>query len=213
MNFFKKLFNKDSQPQRQLQQPEQLQEHDIIEFSDSFALPNVLRGQQLQVTAINSHEFEHRIITEWALKGHSEQNFYLTLEQGAQPYLKIVMRLEEADIDVLFNHDELAEIFDEPGNAIVHRLSQSPNSENWTCEQYNQHIFAQMGYFHRQDHRNSEPSKYQGSDAGEAFELYALRGIDDQFGLDLQVWSDGDTDIFVSLYRPITDIKEFYPGS
>lgn len=209
MNFIKKLFNKDTPKARQLNTPEQLQINDIIEFSDSFALPEVLRGQQLQVIAINSHEFEHKLVTEWALKGHLQQSFYLTVEQGVQAYLKIVMRLEETDIDQIFDHSELADIFSPPGNATVNRLADSSNSQNWTCEQYQQSIFAQEGYFHRQDYRQTEVP----SESGEAFEYYALRGIDDQFGLELQVWSDGDTDIFVSLFRPLSDIKEYYPGS
>ena len=213
MSFFKKLFNKDSNTQRQLNQPQDLMINDIIIFSDSFALPENLRNNQFQVANINTHEFEHSQITEWQLDGSANQQIYLSLEQGQQQYLKLTMKIADGCIEELFNLDEFSEIFETPGNALLSRIAETSPTLGWTSEQYQQTTFAQMGYFHRQDHRNNKPSEFEGEDSGEVFEFYSLRGVDDQYSIDIQIWQDGDTDVFLNLYRPTSDIKEYYPGS
>ncbi|WOH39375.1 hypothetical protein RI844_09150 [Thalassotalea fonticola] len=213
MSFFKKLFNKDSIEPRQLNQPKDLMIKDIIIFSDSFALPENLRNKQFQVANINTHEFEHKQITEWQLDGSAEQQIYLSLEQGQQQYLKLTMKVSDSCVEGLFNLDEFSEVFEAPGNALLNRLCETSQTAGWTSEQYQQTAFAQMGYFHRKDHRLNKPSEFEGEDSGEAFEFYSLRGVDDQYSVDIQIWQDGDTDVFVNLYRPTSDIKEYYPGS
>ncbi|KGJ89298.1 hypothetical protein [Thalassotalea sp. ND16A] len=216
MNFLKKLFAKDSNDSnkaRQLNQPQDLLSNDIIVLSDNFALPEILRQQQFQVSNINSHEFEHALITEWALTGKSNETVYLSVERGAQPFLKFSYRIEEQDVASLFNLDDFAQIFSEDADALLTRQQDSPRTSGWTCEQYQQTVAAQMGYFHRKDCRAIAPSEFEGEDAGEVFELYSLRGNDDQYAIDIQIWQDGDTDVFVNIYRPVSDIKEYYPGS
>ena len=47
----------------------------------------------------------------------------------------------------------------------------------------------------------------------EQFELYQLLDRDESKGLELEVWSDGDTDVFLTMYRPLSDIVDMYPGS
>ncbi|TRX53892.1 hypothetical protein [Thalassomonas sp. M1454] len=209
MSFFKKLFNKNQNQTRQLSQVSELIAKDIIVFSDSFALPHNLREQQFQVANINTHEFEKKSLTEWQLNGATNEPIYLTLEQGQQTYLKLSMKLSDEDVEQLFSLDDFAEIFTEPGNALLNRIADTKASEGWSCEQYQQYIYAQVGYFHRQDHRLNSTIE----DEGEAFELYSLRGFDDQYSIDIQVWEDGETDVFLNLYRPTSDIKDFYPGS
>ena len=55
--------------------------------------------------------------------------------------------------------------------------------------------------------------RYEGNDQGEQFELYALYDADESYGVDVEVWQDGDTDVFLTLFRPTTDIVDMLPGS
>ena len=84
---------------------------------------------------------------------------------------------------------------------------------SWSSEQYQQNTFAKVGYFHRKDHRNEDLSVYEGKDSGEQFELYSLYNEDHSKGIDIEVWQDGDTDVFLTLFRPLTDIIDMYPAS
>lgn len=213
MSFLKKIFNKSEQKQRQLTQVSQLLIGDIIVLTDSFALPEILRNQQLQVTAVNSYEYEQSTQLEWTLQGNNELQIFLSLDVEDSTELKFALKIEHGDVETLFDLDNFSEIFDEPGQAFLDRQADNPQTTNWSSEQYQQSIFAKVGYFHRKDHRSESLSAYEGKDSGEQFELYSLYNEDQSKGIDIEVWQDGDTDVFLTLFRPMTDIIDMYSAS
>jgi len=215
MSFFKKALNKitNKKEQRKLTQVNQLLVGDIIVLTDNFALPESLRGQQFQVTAVNSYEYQHNIQTEWVLQGNNDLLLFLSLEIDDITELKFALKIERDEVESLFNLDNFAQIFDEPGQAQLNRQSDSNNTAMWSCDFYQQSTFAKVGYFHRKDHRSENLSAYEDDDCGEQFELYTLYNEDENKGVDVEVWQDGDTDIFLTLFRPTTDIVDMYPGS
>mgnify|MGYP003384225482 FL=1 len=213
MNFFKKVFSKSSEPQRQLTQVSQLLVGDIIVLTDSFALPEYLRNQQLQITAVNTYEFEQNNQIEWTLQGTSDRILFLSLEVDDSTELKFSIKLEHEDVETLFNLDEFSQIFEPPGQAFLTRQNDNEHSNMWSCEQYQQSTFAKVGYFHRKDQRSENLSAYEGKDSGEQFELYCLYNQDQSKGIDVEVWQDGDTEVFLTLFRPLTDIIDMYPAS
>ena len=213
MSFLKKIFNKSEQKQRQLTQVSQLLIGDIIVLTDSFALPEILRNQQLQITAVNSYEYEQSTQLEWTLQGNNELQIFLSLDVEDSTELKFALKIEHGDVETLFDLDNFSEIFDEPGQAFLDRQADNPQTTNWSSEQYQQSVFAKVGYFHRKDHRSESLSAYEGKDSGEQFELYSLYNEDQSKGIDIEVWQDGDTDVFLTLFRPMTDIIDMYSAS
>jgi len=213
MSFFKKIFNKEAQTQRKLTHVNQLLVGDIIVLTDSFALPQALQGQQFQVTAVNSYEYEQSTQTEWSLQGNNERALFLSLEIDDTTELKFSLKIEHDDVETLFNLDDFSQIFEEPGQAFLNRQEDNEVTSIWSSEQYQQSIYAKVGYFHRKDHRNEDLSAYEGEGSGEQLELYTLYNQDQSKGLDVEVWQDGDTDVFLTLFRPLTDIIDMYPAS
>lgn len=215
MSFFKNVFNKknNKSEQRKLTQVNQLLVGDIIVLTDSFALPEILRGQQLQVTAVNSYEYEQSTQSEWTLQGNNELLLFLSLDVDDSTELKFGLKIEPEDVEILFDLDCFSEIFDEPGQAFLDRKADNKQTTSWSSEQYQQSTFAKVGYFHRKDHRSDNISAYEGKDSGEQFELYALYNEDQSKGIDIEVWQDGDTDVFLTLFRPLTDIVDMYSAS
>jgi hypothetical protein len=213
MSFFKNIFNKEQPKTRQVTSPAQLKTNDIIVLNDSFALPEALRGKEFQVNAVNCYEFENEVQTEWVLKNDANETVYLTLDVDDETYLKFSLEIDHEDVESLFDLDEFATIFEEPGDAFLEKQQDTEKTTQWTSEQYQQCIFAKVGYFHRKDNRCENISSYEGKDAGEPFELYQLLDQDESRGIDIEVWEDGDTDVFLTLYRPLTDIVDIYPGS
>lgn len=212
MSFINKLFGSEPK-QRAVTQVKDLQLNDMISMSDSFGLPSLLRDQQFQVTAINSYEFEHRTQTEWVLTGQSDIELFLSLEADDKIYLKFSLKIEHHDVETLFDLEQFSTVFDEPGDTELTRQSDTSHTQDWSDEHYHQQAFAQVGYFHRKDNRSQQLSKFEGSDAGEQFEQYTLYNADENKGIDIEVWQDGDTDVFLTLFRPTTDIVDMYPGS
>jgi hypothetical protein len=212
MSFLKRLFNK-KEDERQVNSAEELKIKDIIVLTDSFALPESLRTQQFQVSAINCYEFETKTETEWVLQGENNLELYLTIENDDQTYLKFALKIQHEDIESLFDLDEFATIFDEPGQAFLERKSDSSLTSGWSSSQYQQRVFAKVGYFHRKDNRTESLSAYEGNEAGEQFEIYSLLDEEQSRGIDIEVWQDGETDLFITLYRPTSDIIDIFPGS
>lgn len=213
MSFFNKIFNKNKQEQRKLTQVNQLLVGDIIVLTDSFALPEALRGQEFQVSAINTYEYEHHNQLEWVLKGNNNLELFLSLEADDTTELKFSIKIEREDVESLFDLDDFSEIFDEPGQAFLNKQQDSDLTSGWSDEEYQQNTFAKVGYFHRKDHRSENLSAYQGKDSGEQFELYALFNVDQSKGIDIEVWQDGDTDVCLTLFRPLTDVVDMYPAT
>jgi len=213
MGFFKNIFKSEKEEQRKLTHANQLKINDIIVLSDSFGLPETLRAQEFQVTAINSYEYEHKTETEWVLQGTNNIQIFFTLDVDDKTYLKFSLKIERQDVETLFDLDNFSTIFDEPGNAFLDRQVDTKHTSNWSSEQYQQQTYAQVGYFHRKDNRVESLSSYEGKDAGEQFELYALFDKEETRGIDIEVWHDGDTEVFLTLFRPTTDIIDMYPGS
>lgn len=214
MSFLKSIFNKDKkQEQRKLTHVNQLLVGDIIVLTDSFALPETLRNQQLQVIAVNSYEYEHETQTEWTLQGNNDLLLFLTLDVDDTTELKFAIKIEHEDVETLFDLDSFSQIFDEPGEAFLERQADNNITTSWSDQQYQQSVFAKVGYFHRKDHRSENLSAYEGKDSGEQFELYTLYNEDQSKGIDIEVWQDGDTDVFLILFRPLTDIIDMYSAS
>lgn len=213
MSFLKNLFKKSSNEPRKLTKVNQLLVGDIIVLTDSFALPESLRGQEFQVKAVNSYEFEHKVQTEWALVGTNALEIFLSLEVDDITELKLSLKIQHEDVEKLFDLDNFAEVFDEPGEAFLDKKADSDITAMWTSEQYQQSIFAKVGFFHRKDHRSENLSAYEGKDSGEQFELYCLYNEDQSKGIDVEVWQDGDTEVCLTLFRPLSDIIDMYPAS
>ncbi len=212
MSFLKRLFKKQ-EDERQVNSADELKIKDIIVLTDSFALPEALRTQQFQVSAINCYEFESNTQTEWVLQGENNLELYLTIEKDDQTFLKFALKIQHQDIESLFDLDEFATVFDEPGEAFLERKSDSSLTSGWSSSQYQQQVFSKVGYFHRKDNRTESLSAYEGNEAGEQFELYSLLDEEQSRGIDIEVWQDGDTDLFITLYRPTSDIVDIFPGS
>jgi hypothetical protein len=212
VSFFKNIFKKPTQ-ERKLSNVKELTLGDIIVMSDSFGLPTALRAQEFQVTAVNSYEFELKTQVEWVLQGNDNIELYLTLDVDDKTFLKFSLKILHQDVETLFDLEQFAEIFDEPGQAQLARIADSNTTSGWSSELYQQSSYAEVGYFHRKDYRKDALSAYEGKDSGEQFELYALFDEDQDKGLDIEVWQDGDTEVFLTLFRPTTDIVDMYPGS
>ncbi|QDE32499.1 hypothetical protein [Shewanella polaris] len=217
MGFLSGLFGKKEAPKRQLDHPNKLLKGDMITLDDSFALPTQLRGQQLKVEAVHTYEYQRSQLCEFLLRGHNGTAIYLSYVQEDESYLSISMKINRAVVEQLFDLDAFAEIFEEPGKATlsVKALPSELSTEldKWLSDEYHQVEFASFGYFHRQDFRGLTPPQNDDDAHGEGFEGYSLVNADDSHAVDIEVYESGDTEVMLTLYRPLTDIREYWPAS
>jgi len=217
MGFLKGLFSKKEEaPKRELNHPSHLQIGDMISIDDSFALPPQLRGQQLRVESINTYEYQRSQQTEWVLKGHSSDTIYLSLEEGDETHLAFSIKINRTIVEQMFSLDQFGDIFEEDEQAMLTTQTLSPDLAGqyaqWLGKDYHQINFAQFGYFHRQDYRGTKPPQDEDGATGDEFESYHLLDDEEKYAVDIEVYGDGDTDVMLTLYRPPSDIRDYWPG-
>jgi hypothetical protein len=211
MGFFNSLFNKKKPlTTRTLTTPQTLQVDDIFTFGDSFSLPQTMRKQQLQVIDINTIEFKHGHYAQVIAQGSSSQLVYLSFPANPQKLVKFSLLLTRDDVEALFDLDAFANIFEAPGNSRLQPLSSSHHYADMLAGEYIQQDFMTTGYLHQEDYRGETPPQYSEQQHGREFEFYSLAGGKGERSIDIFIFENGDTDIYLSFFRPASEIAELW---
>lgn len=210
-NLFKSVFSKEEKKEaRQLHHPRDLDTGDILKFQ--YLPQSEISNQQFEIESVNTYDFEDRKLTEFALKGDVQSGIFLTVDENDdEAFLSIARKIPRTDVETLFDLDTFSELFDNDEHTILKRLNEPNNLENWTAPQYRQEIFAEGGYFHKGDYR--QRAIPESEDSGDEFEYYLA--IDDtrSYTIEAEVYDDGETEIIVTIRRPITDIEDMWPSA
>lgn len=209
---FKAAFSRDKTEVRDaLNHPRELQPGDFLKIDDSLLLPELLRDQSLQVQAVNTYQYEYRSEPEWVLKSAWDIPLFFSIdsEDGADTACFSV-KITPDVVEILFDLDEFSEIFGESGLAELTTAEVPDELEHWVATTYRQTNAGQRGYHYEEDFRGGQPPSDEGS--GEPFDYYCLQSNDLQQAIEIEVWPDGDTDVMLTIYRPMSDIRELWPA-
>lgn len=211
MGFFKSLFAK-KQPlaARTLTTPSELQLNDIFTFSDSFALPQAMRKQQLQVISVETLEFKHEHYAQLAGQGSAAQLVYVSFPENQKKRIKFSLLLTRNEVQELFDLDDFSEIFEAPGNTRLKPLTNDHNYGDMLAGQYVQQDFMTTGYKHQEDYRGKVPPQYNEEKHGREFEYYSLSGGNEERFIDIFIFENGETDVYLSFLRPANEITELW---
>jgi hypothetical protein len=215
MSIFKKIMKAISggdkeQPHRALKSVNDLKANDMITLSDSYALPESLRGKQLEVQSVSTYDYDGEKEVEWVLKGSDDGLIHLSLDEDDDTFLAFSIPIKRSEVEVLFDLDDFAKIFENKGGFSIKKAGDVPRLANWCSDEYNREGFSENGIFHKKDHRHLNGERLG---SGEGFDLYTLVDGDEDKGISIEVWKDGSTDVSVVIYRPLTDIVDFFAGS
>ena len=211
-SFVKALWSRtkaDAKP-RELNHPSDLMVQDMIQLSDSFALPPRLRNQTFKVIGIVTYQFEHEYSTSFSLEGINQDHIDLTVtEEGGRASAEFSLSIAQDQVEQIFNLDQFSEVFDGQGRARVECTSKL-DLEAWLDDSYVQRAHSEAGYFYNSDCRGKGPSTYEGD--GEPFQYHSLVNQDQSKAVEIEVYEGGETEVSLTLYRPIEDIKELWPA-
>jgi hypothetical protein len=197
---------------RRLEHPRDLLEGDIIQIIDSYALPPMLQNQSLRVVSVSTYQFEHEFSTSFSLEGQGHEKMDLIVEQeDGHENLAFTLKIGRDTVEELFDMDQFAELFEVGEPALVERQADPQDLAGWTAPLYRQGSQAERGYHYPRDYRGTRPPDDEGE--GEPFDYYAATSDDGGHAIEIEVWAGGETDVFVTIYRPVSDIKELWPGN
>jgi hypothetical protein len=211
MSFLKSLFGKKKPMDKPtLNHPNELQLNDIFTFGDSFALPEAMRKQQLQVIDIHTLEFQHQHYAQIIGQGSGQQLIYLSFPDNPKKLIKLSLLLSRNEVEALFDLDAFSEIFEEPGNARLTSLTKQHSYGDMVADEYIQEEFMISGYSHQQDYRGMQPPQFAEEQHGREFEYHSLEGGAGERSVDIFIFENGDTDVYLSFLRPANEITELW---
>ena len=182
-----------------------------MKLDDSFALPPLLRDAMLEVLEVNTSQFEFSHEPEWVLQGESGQIIFFSInEEDGKSSAAFSIKIERRDVEALFDMEQFSSIFDSEFPTRLHVKKNEGPLSAWLADIYEQDGESERGFFYRQDYRGSQPPITEGS--GEPFDYYSLYNDEGTHALEVEVWGNGETDILLTLYRPLSDIRELWPA-
>lgn len=212
-SFVKALWSrtKKDPESRQLDHPRDLLEGDLVNITDSYALPAQLRGGSFKVVAVATYQFEYEFETNFSLEGQDDCRLDLLIEkEDGRERAALSLSISRDVVEQLFDVDQFAEIFDEELQTVLELQQEPEELAGWTAPTYRQQSCAERGYYYQQDYRGSTPPDEEGE--GEPFEYYSMVSDDGNYAVEIEVWDGGETDVVLTIYRPLSDIKELWPG-
>ena len=210
---FSKFFKKKTAPVKQLEHPKELKKGDMMQMIDSFALPPELKGQTLHVIDINTYQYEYENETEFVVKGDSGTSLFVTIENDdGEEYVNFNLKIRRKDVEKLFDMDQFADIFDSEELTEITRIGDIEKFSRWTTDKYIQDGHPSTAYYYNKDYRGKTVPKHV-EEGGEPCECISLIDSSDSFAVNIEVWDDGETDVFLCLRRPLTDVEDLFPGS
>ena len=211
---FKKLFKaykgkeKDTGPARVISSPDQLNVNDIIVFKYRTELPKSLREQSLTVVSICGYEYESGVNKEISLKDQHGNIIYMSFEnEDGKQTICLSLKIPREKVLTLFNEDVFSDLFEDV-QVELDVQQDVPEYEGWYAPKYIQIIKNATAYFYDRD-----PGKENLTEANDGKELiyHECESPDENFGVNVEVWSDGDTDVFLQVYIDGGVIEEMYP--
>lgn len=208
--FFK---SKKKVPQRQLTHPSELMVGDMLTLIDSFAYPQWLKGKTLSVIDVQTYQYQHSADYELVLESESGKVVFLQTERDdGKEFAHFSVKIQRHEVDEIFTLDAFARIFDEADLSSLNTVSQPDAYSHFLASSYRQNEAPYVCYFHEKDYRNVALPRYQ-DESGEPCEVICLVSDDETNSINIEIWEGGETEVSLTLTRPISDIIDLFPGN
>ncbi|MBE0367016.1 hypothetical protein [Pseudoalteromonas aurantia] len=206
------FFKSKKAPERELSHPSQLAVGDMLTLIDSFAYPGWLKGQTLKVTDVQTYQYQHNAEYEFVLESESGKVTFLQIERNdGEEFANFSVKIQREEVDVIFTLDEFARIFDEEQLSEITTVAQPDAYAHFLADKYKQSETPYVCYFHAKDYRNQTLPRYQ-DESGEPCEVISLISSDESHSINIEIWEGGETEVSLTLSRPVSDVIDLFPG-
>lgn len=209
---FKKLVkafsSKDKEVERTITSASELLVGDIVTFKSRSELPVFLQGADAEVTAIGCYEYRDEAEVEFTMKTTKGDVFFLSpVDYDGEVYLSLSKKVTYADVTEIFDENNFSDIFDEEIFAKNLCLQKQPEGDfdGWLDDGYSQTVKAKQGFFHA---KSKTPTG-----RGQEFLSHFCEAEDDRYGLQVEIWEDGETDVFLTCECTAVVVQDFWPAS
>ena len=195
---------------RHLEGVADLRSGDLLTFKHRLVLPPGIQGQTFEVAKVGTYEYEDGLYPQLTLDGVEAGRIYLGFKDGDAAELCVSREVPRKDVLELFDEAAFSTLWDDDfadlqvGNPL-------DAYEGWLAKSYSQTKKWATGYFHDRDCRGEQTSKYQDDDA-EELRYHECEDTSGRFGLTVEIWGDGDTEVCLDVNCPPDVIEAMWPG-
>ena len=206
-----KLFKNKDKKLRTLTHPDELEVGDIVGLKDRRSLPKELQGQQFEVTAVGSYQYASSTEREFTLRSEDSLSYYMSVDDNdGDPILGFSIKIPRDAVLKIFDEEEFAMLWEPEFPTLSVRHTPEAYA-SWLTDRYHQIVKSEEAYFYNRDLGDKPPSRRMDDD-GEEFRYHECEGEpEDQYGLSIEVWASGETDVSLAVYTPQDVIDELWP--
>lgn len=204
------FFGNKKEP-RQLESVDQLQVGDIVSFKDRPPLPLDLQGKDFEVNRVEGYQYSSDNVNSFTLKSADNMVINLSLDdEDGESYLCISRTISRGKVLTLFDEEDFGELWGEQYPNL--KVQEVPaDLQGWVDELYRQEMKEGTAYFYNRDIRAEPPSDYE-DDGSTELRYHECEGDSGNFGLSIEVYEDGDTDVSLQIYLTLDVIADLHPG-
>lgn len=204
-------FGKDADAARTLDSPGGLAAGDLVTFKHRLALPGDVQGQTFEVAAVGTYEYEDGIYPQLTLEGTEAGRLYLSFKADDASELCLSRPVPRRDVLKLFGEEAFSRLWDDDfaDLDVAERLDAY---DGWLADGYAQVKKWAEGYFYDRDCRGEKLSQHVDDDS-EELRYHECEDASGRFGITVEVWSDGDTDVTLDVNVAADVVESMLPGA
>ncbi len=207
---FGKLFGKKNKTARSIASLDDVMPGDMLSFKDRPDMPQQIRGQTVKVTSIGSYQYESESAVEMVLEtpdGGTVSLSYASVDEGT---MTLAIKVPESSVVKIFDEAEFSQLWGEDFPVLKAKSEESPLSD-WICSEYKQTAKEGTAYYFNSDRRGKADSQYE-DDGSEELRYHEASGGTECYSLNVEIWSSGETDVFLCRTFNISTIEEYWVG-
>ena len=184
---------------------------DLVTFKHRLALPGDLQGHTFEVSSVATYEYEDGLYPQFTLDGAEAGRIFLSFQATDPSEISLSRTVPRRDVLKLFDEAAFSALW-EDDFADLAVATPLDAYEGWLADAYAQTKKWAEGYFYDRDCRGETLSKFADDD-GEELRYHECEDASGRFGITVEVWADGDTDVTLDVNVTPDVVESLLPGS
>lgn len=182
---------------------------DLVVFKPREVLPCGISDETLSLEKVGSYDYDGKLMSDFTLL-HSSGSRYSAIYNAEEDTITIGNKLRRSEVMSIFDENSFADIFKyEYGDLELYSISENISSQHrpWVAESYKRSVVSGVAYYYEDDRRELGGSQYE--DHSQQFTYFELEGNNHVNSISIEVWADGETDVFLEITVKANVVETF----
>jgi len=181
---------------------------DLVVFKAREALPFGVSDETLTVERVGTYDYSRSLVSDFTLTHDSGLRITASYDDD-EDMITLALKLKRSQVLSVFDGEDFGYIFENEGDYILESQTENISDEltPWVCQSYTPALIAGSAYYYETDKRAAGISGDE--DESTNFIYYELEGDNEFNSLSIEVWPDGETDVYCEITVKSNVIETF----